>query len=294
MKSRVLWLILLAGFALGSSTVTTRIGVQYFAPAYFLAVRFGIGALGFLMLASMFKPKLPAAKRPWLDMIIVGMATAIPMLLFAMALQVLSSGVLSLFIALIPVLTAAMAYITAAEKVSLRLATGLALSLAGVVFLIATGTTGLASQVTEVSLQGQGFALIGALLAAFAGVYMRRQLRGEDTVVITGVQQAASLAVLLPFALATSRFEASAIPATGWLAAIYSGIAGSILAFVTMTHLIKRYGATYGSFPSYIVPVVATLLGAVLLDEVISPSFAAAFALVLAGVILGTRPAKPS
>ncbi len=79
----------------------------------------------------------------------------------------------------------------------------------------------------------------------------------------------------------------------GWdslLAVVALGSLGTGLAFFWFTTLIGRVGSTRGSVAIYLVPVVAIVLGAALLDESIHPAAVLGTALVIAGAYVTSRP----
>jgi drug/metabolite transporter (DMT)-like permease len=65
---------------------------------------------------------------------------------------------------------------------------------------------------------------------------------------------------------------------------LYLAIIGSVLAFVTYHWLLKRVEAVYLSLVSFINPVIAVILGALVLDETLSISVFAGAGLVFAGI----------
>jgi drug/metabolite transporter (DMT)-like permease len=67
------------------------------------------------------------------------------------------------------------------------------------------------------------------------------------------------------------------------------GVLGTGVAFVLMTTLVGRVGASRGSIAIYFIPVVAILLGVGVLGEPLAPSAAAGTGLVLAGAWLASR-----
>jgi drug/metabolite transporter (DMT)-like permease len=67
------------------------------------------------------------------------------------------------------------------------------------------------------------------------------------------------------------------------------GVLGTGLAFVLMSNLIGRVGPTRATFITYIIPVVALVLGVVFRNEVIAPIAVAGVALVIAGAALASR-----
>ena len=68
---------------------------------------------------------------------------------------------------------------------------------------------------------------------------------------------------------------------------------GTGLAFALMGRLVGRVGGTRAAFATYLVPVVALILGTVLRDEVVAAAGVAGIAMVIAGAALASRPDRP-
>jgi drug/metabolite transporter (DMT)-like permease len=67
------------------------------------------------------------------------------------------------------------------------------------------------------------------------------------------------------------------------------GIVGTGLAFVLMGSLVANVGSTRASFVTYLIPVVATILGIVVRDEHVAIVAIAGVALVIVGALLASR-----
>ena len=108
----------------------------------------------------------------------MGVTQGLPLLAFTIALQFISSGVLTIFIALIPLVTGLMAHVWLnQERLGFAKAGGLAVAFGGVLLLVATRTTGLTAGASGADVRGYGLALAGALVIAASVVYTRRRLR---------------------------------------------------------------------------------------------------------------------
>jgi drug/metabolite transporter (DMT)-like permease len=99
--------------------------------------------------------------------------------------------------------------------------------------------------------------------------------------------QMVALAAVLPFGLWSlpgSRFTWPAI-----LAMLVLGLLGTGLAFVAMSVLVGRAGATRGAVAIYFIPVVALILGVTVRGESVSPVSLLGVALVILGAVLTSR-----
>jgi drug/metabolite transporter (DMT)-like permease len=211
-------------------------------------------------------------------------------LLSAVALQHASSGVVAVLASLGPVFTALLAGVVLHEQPLRRpQLLGLGLAFVGVAVLISTRSSGLGSAQSD-DLRGQLFALLVAVIMAFATVYSRRQLTGVDPLASSAGQITAALLIVLPLMLLFGpplvevRFSTA-----GWLAVIVSGAIGLSASFILFLGMIERHGPTAALLALYVMPVAAALLGALFLGESLSPSMLAGAAFVLLGVALFTR-----
>lgn len=290
MNRQQLGLVLLAGLALGSSAVMTRFGLREIPPLMLTMLRFATATIVYAITLVALRRNVPRPSRLWLDIALSGAAsTGIPIILFTLALQFISTGVLTIIIALIPIFTGLLAHFWLThEKLTWLKLLGLLLGFGGIALLIATRTTGLA-QGGAADFRGHALALAGVLSAAVGAVYSRRRLREADAWLVSAGQMVASLLVVAPLALALSTLDTAAVTWRGWLVVLYTGLLGSFLAFFLIFLLIKRYGATAASLVGYIVPVVAGVLGVLLLGEVISAWLVVVGVLVLGGVVLSSR-----
>jgi drug/metabolite transporter (DMT)-like permease len=280
-------LILLAGFALGSNVVMVRLGMERanLPPMLLVSLRFMLTSVVFGITLIALRREIPRKPRVWLDILIAGIGnTAIPVIAFTYSLEYISSGVLGILMAIYPMLTAVMAHFAFEyERLTARRLIGLALGLSGTLTLVITGTTGL-----EVGgdLRGYLLAAVGILLGSVSVIYMKRRLSDEDSIVVTAGQVLFSLPLVIPFALAGPVMRLDAISSLGWFVIVYTGLIGSYLGYLILFVLIKRYGATSGALPGYVIPVVAGLMGALLLGEVIDGPLIIGAGLVLLGVFL--------
>ncbi len=79
------------------------------------------------------------------------------------------------------------------------------------------------------------------------------------------------------------------ISGRAWLAILLSGAIGLSAAFVLFVRMIDRRGPTAALLPTYVMPVVATVLGMLVLGETITPPMIAGSVLVLVGVAIYTQ-----
>ena len=77
--------------------------------------------------------------------------------------------------------------------------------------------------------------------------------------------------------------------ASGYATLIYSALAGTFGGILLEFRIIQRFGATTTAITANLIPIVALIGGALLLDERITPGMVAAMVMILGGVTIITR-----
>src|SRR5205823_1867797 len=138
--------------------------------------------------------------------------------------------------------------------------------------LIAAKTNGL----TETfNIRGPLIAVLGITILSSGSVYARARLKEEDPFIVSSLQTMAAFVLLAILVAGLGKFHVGDVSIKAWAATAYTGIVGSFAAFWLMFTLIKKYGATASALPGYVMPVVSSILGAILLGEIINISLIA-------------------
>lgn len=168
------------------------------------------------------------------------------------------------------------------ERVSARQAAGMLLALGGLVYLLLPGVAA--------PPWAQGLLMVAAGIAW--GAYSLRGRGSRDPLAGTAgnfvyalVPAAALQLVLLP---------QLQIDLRGVLAAVASGVLASGAGYAIWYSVLPRLRATTAATVQLCVPVLAALMGVVLLGEAMSPRLWIASVVVLAGVALVTLAPKPA
>jgi drug/metabolite transporter (DMT)-like permease len=282
--NRAEWGILLALALLwGGSFLFIAVGVSALPPLTLVLLRVGLAALVLVAVVRATGERLPTDPRLWAAF--AGMAllnNLAPFSLFAWGQTQIASGLASILNATTPLwaVIVGQMFTTDEKATPLKLA-GVAVGIAGVAAMI--GADALGGLGSNVAAQ---LACLGATLSyALAGVYGRR-FRGlgvPPLVAATG-QLAAAALILLPVELIVDRPWTLPVPGAPVLAAIAGLVLlSTALAYVLYFRLLATAGATNVMLVTFLIPVTAILLGAVVLGEVLRPQHA----LGLAGIALG-------
>jgi len=275
--------------AFGTSVVITRFAISEIPPLPLVGLRLLIASIAFIFTFFILKERLPVPGRQRLDIALVGIfGSAVPLLTLTAALQFVSSGMLTIFIAMSPIATAIVAHFWLSdERLKAAKIAGLLLATTGVLFLIFTNTSGIPK--VTLNIRGPLLALVGVIAIAFSTVYTRVRLKEVKPLVVSTWQTLAGALAVAPFAFWLVKVDPSVVTWKGWLAVSYNGLVGSFLAFWLTFTIIKKYGATSSVLPTYLMPAVAGIFGAILLGEIISVPLAVGAFVILLGVSLASR-----
>jgi drug/metabolite transporter (DMT)-like permease len=273
---------LLAGVALiwGSSYLFIDVGLESLAPGVIAVARV---VLGVAALALVPAARRPSGRQDLARVAFLGVIwTGLPMLLFPVAQQWIDSSVAGMLNGAVPLASAAWAVVLLRRPLPRLHAAGLLIGFAGVL------------AISWPQLQGSRATTLGAALVIGAVVLYGlavnlavplQQRHGALPVLLRA--QLAALVLLLPFGLWGLRNSSFAWPSV--LAMVPLGVLGTGVAFVLMTTLVGRVGGPRGAVATYFIPVVAIVLGVVLLGERVAPAALAGTALVVAGAWLTSR-----
>lgn len=256
--------LLVLAFIWGWSFLFIKVAVEGLTPS---TVAWGRIALGAAVLYAIVRrqglsiPRDRAALQRFVVMGVIG--CALPFTLLAWGEQHITSALTSVLNASTPLFTALFAALVGEERLRGLQVAGLGAGFAGVAVAAGVGSSDLHGS----SLVGAGAAVLAGVSYGLAFVYMRRHLMGVPPLVAATGQLAAGTVLIAPFALATSLTEGLAATPTRVLSIVLLGAVGTGLAFALNYGVVAELGPTKASLVTYIVPVVAVIVGIAVLDE---------------------------
>jgi drug/metabolite transporter (DMT)-like permease len=231
--------------------------------------------------------RLPRDRTTWLHLTVAALvANAIPYLLFAIGEQTVSSSLAGALNATTPLWTLGIGLATRTERqlTPLRVV-GLLVGFAGALVILAPWTAPSPGAI------GGALACLGAAASyGLSYVYMGRQLagRGLSPLVLSAAQLTAATALLVLITPVAGLQPVQLTPAV--LAAIgILGALGTGAAYVLNYRLITDEGPTATSTVTYLLPVVAVVLGIVFLGEPAAAHLLIGTGVVLVGIALVQR-----
>lgn len=138
-------------------------------------------------------------------------------------------------------------------------------------------------------------AITGAMFSWVAYSLLGKQAMGRvSPLAAVTLSCLAGMLMLLPPALSEGlRVQAARLTYTGWASILFLGVLGTGVGFLWFYQGIRAIGASKAAVFINFVPVSAAIMGALILGEPIDASILAGGALVLTGVALTNRPARP-
>jgi drug/metabolite transporter (DMT)-like permease len=266
--------------------------VDSYSPASVVAGRTLLGALVLLPFALRQKALRPAWRKIGWVLAFGAIEMAGPFLLLSHAEQTLPSGLTGLLVATVPLFAAIIAF-AGGDRVILRplRTTGLIVGFVGVGVIVAG--PGLAAGGT-VGLIAIGEVLLVAVCYATAPFIVARKLNDVPALGTITLSLGAVGLFYLPIAFLTQH-EVPTVQSTVSLVAL--AVICTAVAFIVFFALIDHVGPARAPLFTYVNPVVAILLGAVVLGEQITPGLLIGFPLVILGCWLaatgGVLRARP-
>jgi drug/metabolite transporter (DMT)-like permease len=286
-SNNAFFFVLLLGFFYGLNMVVNRSVLGQIHPITLTAIRLCLCAVLQLILLIILPDRhIPTNPKLWLKAGVWGIVgTCITMSMFVYALQYMSSGVEALVSSVNPVITLALAFFFLKdEKMTKRKIAGALIALAGVMIIVSQDGNGL-GEFALTDWRGYALLTIGMLAYSLSVIFARRHLKDEDTLEVSTIGLTVAGACLALYASFTVGFDLSHMQTNGYFILLYLILIGGTLTFYIELAVLQRYGAVVSSQISYTIPVFATALGALFLDEQITTTLIAG----MGGIFLGLR-----
>lgn len=279
------WAILLVLSVLwGGSFFFIEVAIDSVAPFTLVLIRVAIAAafLWFWLLVRRERMALPPGAALAL-LVLALLNNVIPFVLFAWAQAEITGGLASILNATTPIWGVVVAHLfTADEKATPGKVAGVLLGFGGVAVMIGADLLG----DIGTSALAQLACLFSTLCYALAGVWARRfRAMGVPPVAVSTGQLTAAALVMLPLVLIFEPPWLAEAPAPeAWLALAALALFCTSIAYILYFRLLASAGATNSLLVTFLIPVTAILLGAMILGEVLEPRHFAGMALIALGL----------
>ncbi|MDB5873908.1 MAG: hypothetical protein JWQ07_3350 [Ramlibacter sp.] len=281
----------------GAAIVASRLAVGEVSPLTLAMLRYAIGfgcllpfawrALSSTAVATTPQPAVHTRRLDLLAMAALGIGQfGILIALLNFGLQHIGAAQAALIFSLFPLLTLLLAATLGRERVTLPLASGVLLSIAGVAVSLSPklGMPQAGHWWGELAVAG------AACTGALCSVLYRPYLQRYPTVPVSAFAMLASVLFLAPLALAEHwPARVATFSAQAWAAIAFIGVSSGI-GYFWWLYALKHESPTRVTVFLALNPVTAALLGWALLGEGLEPTALIALALIGAGLWLATRP----
>ncbi|GAB4323983.1 MAG: DMT family transporter [Candidatus Zixiibacteriota bacterium] len=252
-------------FVWGATWVAIKIGLEGAPPFYSAAFRFMTAAVVLAAMTAFGRKPLLRDRRVlgWTLLSGVFMYFGSYAVVYY-AEQFIAAGLAAIIFATFPFFVAIGAHFhLQGERLNWLKMVGLIVGFSGVVVIFGGGLSVPDPDVWW----AMGLMLLSPLFSAVASIIVKRHLTHENPVSLNFLQMLVGVAVLMPFAMINEDIGHVAWNATTVGTVLFLGIFGSAYTFVVYFHLLKTVEASRLALIAFATPVVASLLGWLVLDE---------------------------
>ena len=269
----------------GTTYLALRIAVMHFPPFLFTALR--QTTAGFLLLAFMFtltKAAWPAKDQLFRQAIGGFFMLSLGNGLVAWAEMHIPSGIAAIICSLMPVMVILLnLFLSNDEKPNLPIAFGVALGLIGIIIIFGEHFSEFSK--TEYLI---GILLTFVAVISWAGgsIWIKKKNTDSNPFVNAGLQMFFGGLWCFPLSLIFDDLRAVTWSSEAAYSLLYLIIFGSIIAYASYSYTLRKLPMTIVSLYAYVNPLVAVLLGWIVLDEKLNLKIIAAFVLTIAGIYI--------
>ncbi|MBF80956.1 MULTISPECIES: DMT family transporter [Idiomarina] len=284
------WLLLgLLALIWGSSFLLIKKGLIAFGPMEVGALR--ISSAGIVLAPFIARRLNKITRKHWLKLASVGLVgSLIPAFMFAIAQTQLASGVTGVLNALTPIATLVIGSLFFHQKARVAQVIGVAIGLFGTLLLVTASANG-----------SWDFNLYALLVMAATVCYglnlnlIKHKISDLSPLTITGISLLMAAIPATVYLFAGTEFIAQ-VQQPGAMLSLFSvlalGIAGTAGALVIFNHVVQLTNTVFTSSVTYLIPVVAVLLG-VLDGEAFWLQQGVGMLAILVGVWFANRKGRP-
>jgi drug/metabolite transporter (DMT)-like permease len=270
----------------GASYLFIKVAVRDFPPAAMIELRLGIAGLLlalFLVVRIGWRGALRELRAAgWAGFAIGIVNGAIPFTLIAWGEQHVDSGIAAVANSTVPIFNALLVpWLLPRERLSRRRFVGVLVGLVGVGVLTVAQPS-----VSWWFVAGTAAVVVASISYAFGGILAQQSLSSARGPTLAAASMLGGAVALLPLALFDLPDHTPGWKPVASLAALT--LAGTVLAQLILFRAIRLYGSARTSLVTYLMPPVALVYGAVLLDEPVTAASIGGLVLIMLGVGLGT------
>lgn len=286
MKARIVWLILCVIW--GSTWLFIKLGLENLPPITFAGIRFVIACAILFLVIRARGMALPDNRRDWSLLALTGVLSfCLSYGLVFWGEQYISSGLAAVLQATLPAFGLVIAHFhLPGERMTWTKIFGVVLGFLGVAVVFSNQLAIAGGK----ALAGSVALVLSALCAAYSNVLVKAHGRRLEPAILSGGQMFFGLIplLLIGIPLEGNPFHFRWTP-MAVVALLYLAVVGSVIAFMLYYWLLRNMDVTKTMLISLVTPVVAVVLGMVVLGEDLSWRTVAGGIMIMVGVRFVTR-----
>ncbi len=281
MKARFVWLVLCGIW--GSTWLFIKLGLEALPPISFAGIRFVISCAILFVLIRARNISLPTKSRDWSLLVITGvMSFSLNYGLVFWGEQYISSGLAALLQATLPAFGLVIAHIhLPGERMTWAKTVGVVLGVVGVAVVFSNQLAIAGGK----ALAGCVALVLSAFFAAYSNVLVKAYGKNLEPAILAAGQMFFGLIplVLIGFLLEGNPLAFRWTP-LAWVSLLYLAVVGSVIAFLLYYWLVHNMDVTKSMLIALVTPVVAVVLGMVVLGEELSWRTIIGGLMIMAGI----------
>lgn len=270
----------------GTTYLAIRIAVSTIPPMLLTGIRYVVAGLILLAISRLRGDAIPRDRHSLGNVSLVGLLmVAGGNFSVIWAEQWVPSGIAALLVATSPFWAAIMERLRAnGERLTLRKTAGMIVGFVGVAMLAAPGST--SGKLDPHFVAGALAIQAGALAWQYGTLRGKHHLGGIAPLMSSALQMLVGGAIILVAGLATGEVSRFSLTPRTLAALAYLTLFGSVLAYTSYVYALKHMKTTTMSMYAYVNPVIAVIVGWLILSERLTWVSITAMCVILGGVAL--------
>ena len=267
----------------GSTYMFNKIAVAEIQPMFLGSIRFGVAGILILIICRLMKLPLKISKKELRNVAIAGFLFLVyGNGMYVWALQYVDSGFGALIASTQPLFILLLLRLIDGKKMQLKSIIGVGLGIVGIYLLVSQKNI----TTSDKTMLGIFMMLTCVLSWSFGSVFVSKAELPKKFFVSTGYQM--TISGVLLFILSFVFGEEHSLPIV-WsnqtkFSVVFLLFFGSIIAFTTFNYLLKNVSPEKVATSAYVNPIIAMILGAIVLNEQFSNQSIIASMVLLTGV----------
>lgn len=281
MKNRIGYLYLVVTcFIWGSVYIASKYALASMGPLSVLCFRYVVAGVCLSILLKLRRTKRPIQRGDWKYIWIVGGLGYFVSITFQLVgTKLLDASLASLINGMNPITISILAAIFLKERIQKKHVVSICISLVGVYIILGVGGS-------AVSMAGLMASVCSVILWSIASVAIRKVSGGYDPVQVALYGLLVALIFTVPAAAVEAMNQPPVFSRSAVLACLYLGMVGTAVAHTLWNMGLKLLDASVCSMFYPLQPLTSSVLGVLLLHEVLTWNFVVGGVLICTGVIV--------